>query len=51
MSHDIIPDLTTTDLGRGLLWRLVAGQSREEICGDPAVTRVLATTARERVVK
>ena len=39
------PDLATTDLGRGLLWRLFAGQSREEICGDPAVTRVLAMTA------
>ncbi|MFE5291398.1 hypothetical protein ACFQ8T_04400 [Isoptericola sp. NPDC056618] len=39
------PDLAATDLGRGLLWRLVVGQSREEICCDTRVTRALARSA------
>ncbi|MFD6175531.1 MULTISPECIES: hypothetical protein [unclassified Isoptericola] len=39
------PDLAATDLGRGLLWRLVVGQSREEICEDVRVTSALAMSA------
>lgn len=39
------PDLAATDVGRGLLWRLLAGQHLDEICGDPRVTGALATTA------
>lgn len=39
------PDLAATDLGRGLLWRLLVGQRREEISSDPAVTTALATSA------
>lgn len=39
------PDLAATDLGRGLLWRLIAGQHLEEICCDPHVTGALAMAA------
>ncbi|WP_324654057.1 hypothetical protein [Georgenia sp. H159] len=39
------PDLAATDLGRGLLWRLLVGQRREEISSDQAVTTALATSA------
>ncbi len=39
------PDLAATDLGRGLLWRLIVGQSREEICCDVRITRALASSA------
>lgn len=39
------PDLERTDVGRGLLWRLVAGQHRSEVAADPRVTTPLAQSA------
>lgn len=39
------PDMRDTDLGRGLLWRLLAGQPREELLLDQRVTHTLAAAA------